>query len=145
MEANDGTKWNMIFPQRFVTPVKKEELRIGNWVKWYSVFIQVESILNNSINYEYYANDDEVCETPIQQIEAIPLTPEILEKAGFVEGDAYRDATGYWKGIYFVCNNWFLKATGKGHFNILNGDLRYVHQLQNLYFCLCGEELDIKL
>jgi len=71
----------------------------------------------------------------------IPLTPEILEKAGFEKGDIGYD--NYEKGYYTVM------VRGQG-ITISNrhgylATIKYLHQLQNLYFALTGEELPIEL
>ena len=70
--------------------------------------------------------------------EPIPLTEEILLKCGFeYDGD----------GIYGVDNvyyDFYFSKTGvvvRG----LNNKIYHLHQLQNLYFALTGEELTIKL
>ena len=65
----------------------------------------------------------------------IPLIPEILEKCGFVD---------------CTCKGWRLE--GKMLFH-LNSDMSFdswgkvasLHQLQNLYFALAGEEPKVKL
>lgn len=85
------------------------------------------------------------------EIEAIALTPEWLEKFGASKEDSgyeiadtfvfkknyYRDATGNYKG--FILN--FKVGEGSRVFTRI---FEYVHQLQNLYFALTGEELEIK-
>ena len=88
--------------------------------------------------------------------EGIPLTPEILEKAGF----RILDDAGNWKSP-----EWNIWCSLETHFMIgeLNGEyayyfsaeddfysyyspkIIYLHQLQNLYFALTGQELTIKL
>ena len=72
----------------------------------------------------------------------IPLTEEWLLKFGFVS-NPYQD-------IYYIKNgdNSFVidinKTRGKLELFWKHIDLKYVHQLQNLYFALTGEELTIK-
>lgn len=80
----------------------------------------------------------------------IPLTPEILEKCGFVKikdglfaPDIYRKtytniAIEYSFDVYIDSDCLFYSGMSIVH-------LYFLHQLQNLYWCLCGEELKINL
>lgn len=85
--------------------------------------------------------------------EGIPLSPEILEKAGF-----NRDSEGW----YLSADNKLydpLELNGVGLYSqrntsifafkhgssILKRGIKYVHQLQNIYHALTGEELTITL
>lgn len=73
----------------------------------------------------------------------IPLTPEILEKCGFKHtwGDIYELEDGF--GVYASLRNGWMVSQSRDISNIKGAD--YLHQLQNLYFALTGEELKIKL
>jgi hypothetical protein len=74
----------------------------------------------------------------------IPLTEDWLLKLGF-ELDTYNN---FFKNeIYFNiidCNTIQLSSCGFG-VNGFGQEIKYVHQLQNLYFALTGSELTIKL
>jgi hypothetical protein len=133
--------------------MEAKELRIGNWVK--------ESGISSRKN----TTDPYQCELSDMNyypfLEAIPLTEEWLLKFGFYSGftgisefsmdvnkskhdlnaiDTFR--------IYNSCDLWhpeILSITDisePNDFLALNA-VRYVHQLQNLYFALTGEELTI--
>jgi hypothetical protein len=90
----------------------------------------------------------------LQDLSPIPLTHEILGKAGFVkdkEGDYWIDLqTNYLKAIFMndgVYPVWCCLAelsSEKEQFASLNR-INHLHQLQNLYFALTGTELPIKL
>ena len=72
--------------------------------------------------------------------EPIPLTEEWLLKFGFKKDGGY-----YSKGrkhYHFLSNKFYL---GNDHVSSGNADARvmHIHQLQNLYFALTGEELTI--
>jgi len=113
--------------------INANELRIGNWV---AIGEMVERPLTKII--------PELCGA----YNPIPLTPDILEKAGFVKSN-----TEYGDGI---------PTLGKFQISLYDGDnfikmlatVRYdksvavkvasLHQLQNLYFALTGEELNIQ-
>jgi hypothetical protein len=126
--------------------MKSTELRIGNWIADYECepyYFQVEEIKKHVgfENWVCYRNGSVKAKDP----SPIPLTEELLVKMGF-EKNGY----GYWTHTkeYFelgengggeYCNsiNCFEYSNGK--------NIKYVHQLQNLYFALTGEELKINL
>lgn len=55
--------------------IKISELSIGDWV-------EIQGVAKR-IDYLYGKNN--VCDVPIELVHPIPLTPEILEKNGFVD------------------------------------------------------------
>lgn len=108
--------------------MKANELRVGNWVrkKGSDTKIQVDpSILNVSelINYQ-----------------PIPLTPEILEKCGFVVVSSWTYSyplKGNLKFFYYIGERgWCIGLKQYADFRC-----EYLHQLQNTIHALTGEEL----
>ena len=69
----------------------------------------------------------------------ITLTEEILLKCGFVYDDEF--------GLFSLHPITLYKQDGIFWYGLLfdNIEIKYLHQLQNLYFALTGEELEIKL
>jgi hypothetical protein len=72
----------------------------------------------------------------------IPLTAEWLERFGFVKGNQFP---------YIDLNTgWFCLDENSGYYRLalpndnIGNQFRYVHQLQNLYYCLTGTELTLK-
>lgn len=126
-----------------------KELRIGNLVSLNGRYIDVESISSAVINI---TGEDEEFGGFIgdswRDIEPIPLTPELLVKCRFkkVEIDAYSDLfKRTTKDFMFsVIYNYIQdKATfNSPHFTQF---IQHLHQLQNLYFSLTGEELQINV
>lgn len=129
--------------------MKANELRIGNLVKCLGEERELIGITKHNGSNEtalHYAEFKGVIPIKLFHLKPIPLTEEWLLKFGF------NDATGGWggsqgserfyeKGIveiqtYDSDDKWHLK----GQFEV---KFKYVHQLQNLYFALCGEELEI--
>lgn len=145
--------------------IQANELRIGNWVEWVYPnrnnqpnkfqFCQIESIrdslvgvLNSAYGYD--------------QIQPIHLTPEILGKLeGFemilwngVFRQYYISITNstvlsLFFGEYIGFENRLDKVTFGTHPHYSgctygNLPVKYLHQLQNLYFALTGEELTFK-
>ncbi len=103
-----------------------KELRIGNWV-------YDEGDLENPIQIVNIQEDN------TSWLKPIPLTEEWLVKLGFVSNpyqDIYAKVSDT---ISFVIDvdktRGYLELYSKGV------DLKHVHQLQNLYFALTGEEL----
>lgn len=115
--------------------MKANELRIGNWVMGNTPF-QVEA---NDIASAYYY--EKLKNEP--RWNPILLTEERLVSFGFVGRKDFM-----WKGVvgvqikdaqYYVA----MKDLGNVIFHSLT-QCKYVHQLQNLYFALTGEELKLQ-
>lgn len=137
--------------------IDPKELRIGNYinVELYDYtedgitpngvlrIFQIESVCEDGINIDTYRTGEP--EVTNDRITGIELTSSILAKCGFEKMYATQQTefSGYRKigGGFRLWNN--------------NGDLlyvvvsqvvnyrpiKYLHQLQNLFFCLTGEEL----
>ena len=120
-----------------------QELRIGNYVEYNGEIIK----LDGSLLCCYIQNELEFPLNPI------PLTEEILLKFGFneVEGERWCDmheefeeCNYYYLSmfkIYYNPETDIFEDDSLYHFNV---NLKYVHQLQNIYFALTGEELTFK-
>lgn len=128
--------------------ISARDLRIGNWLHhtWYKRPSQVNasailSIEQGSNNYS-----------------PIPLTPELLERCGFVkDGDFDNHSIDYYrKGcihIQFpnyedwdICYVWRDNVIDeKGMRKQYDIVLKSLHQLQNLYYALTTIELDVKM
>lgn len=107
--------------------IAPNELRIGNWAIGKpngNMFM-----LGDGSAIDHFANESE----------PIPITPEILEKCGFEKGSIYF----YFSKFRIVkindSNNWLILLSDTYHHLC---KLKYLHQLQNLYFALTGEELN---
>jgi hypothetical protein len=119
--------------------IKPEELRIGNLVSLRGEVVTVKGIGINSALHERGEN-------PAWDLEGIILTEEWLVKFGLIDSNSNTN-----KKLSFKIqeNEW--DSTGDATFKywsiFINGriidmySLKYVHQLQNLYFALLGEEL----
>jgi hypothetical protein len=79
------------------------------------------------------------------ELNPIPLTPEILEKCGFKK---YVSPGGN-TTTYSLGENWLFDASRDKLIlmfpNSFKNVPKYLHQLQNLYFVLEGEELTVNL
>jgi len=119
--------------------MKSNELRIGNYIlheptidDWEEIIVTLPSLLQVDISSESYCG--------------IPLTEEWLLRFGFEKltekGSGFKSTsytyTGkvalivHFDGVRLSVNFW------------QGNEKKYVHQLQNLYFALTGEELELK-
>lgn len=140
--------------------IKATDLRLGNWIMEGPSPNQVYSIDQGGVSF-FKINDQRVNKMGEDiRFRPIPLTPEILEKAGFEKevrtgggfGGTDSEIVYHKKGIDIYDNHdsggSFAYATytryhGKG---FKSGFTIYsVHQLQNLFFTLTGTELNITL
>ena len=118
--------------------MKATELRIGNWVKWN----YEESSDGNAYPVEFGYELDDIKNNP-NIVEPIPLTEEWLVKFGIMQNTWFEDGSymikedrGFGWEMY-VRNAVKTKRISFAYF-------KHVHQLQNLFYCLCGEELELK-
>lgn len=142
--------------------MKPQDIRIGNYVYYEHTTHIVSGIHGNKV-YSWWVKDGEPVieyeskdisgtleENPymdvISQYEPIPLTEEWLIKLGFEKltdsNDGFKNTTyTYTKGISFIV--YFDGIRLSTNFWMGN-EKHYVHQLQNLFYVLSGEELKLK-
>lgn len=120
--------------------IQANELRLGNYLLFYGEPAMIKA---GAIN----AFDRNLIDV-IRHIQPIPLTPEILEKCGFEKVK---------NGIQLVCktapfNECIIAYLFTGPLTLEVYGMRtplfqvkHLHQLQNLYFALTGEELNVQL
>lgn len=150
--------------------MKASELRVGNFL-FDSVedigVIQVTEIKNmvdnriGNMSICYYGVNGGYSTTSLEEnsnnneiddymIQPIPLTEEWLLKFGFKEYKDFGHKTGCFDyinfGFSYLIDTKKIRIMHKGNnmSHILQNEVHYVHQLQNLYFALTGEELKIK-
>jgi hypothetical protein len=125
------------------------ELRIGNYVKYSngSKLFKVVGIHEFGIDVE---DDIESTYIEYSEFEPIALTKEILLKCGFENTNiGYFEKRVMQRGKINIRFNKgvleFLELGTSNHY--LFGDMKKInlHQLQNLYFALTGQELEINL
>jgi len=74
----------------------------------------------------------------------IPLTEDILLKCGFVKGVLWSEMRIHSNlRFYSDFDETVCHLFDRSDNNL--AECKYLHQLQNLFFCLCGKELTIKL
>lgn len=116
--------------------MKANELRIGNYFLWRGMCGTV-----NTISEKWITEQTNLGRFFYEDIEPIPLTEEWLVKFGF---EQYNNTNHY-----FYTNTKFIvkinSDTGYLFGGIDHEPIKYVHQLQNLYFALTNEELTTEL
>jgi hypothetical protein len=109
------------------------ELRIGNWLQ--SEMFGVKQIFQvTPLHIKILYKDSPGIYSPI------PLTPEILQKAGFDKEDLFN--TWYLNLFQMVLDD---DGTFYSSYMPEAVHVKYVHQVQNLYYALTGQELQINL
>lgn len=137
--------------------MKVQELRIGNLVYGVSDRVEQITLISETKIITDLVKINAPMEVDLTDISPIPLTEEWLIKFGFVkEPLAYSiniDKFGRGKKITISSDYLYIVDSEKQNtiptdiITIWNKDIVkefYVHQLQNLYFTLTGEELKLK-
>lgn len=122
-------------------------LRIGNWVNGnhsgFSKNVQVYNFTRNRLQH----TDGKQTPLPIDKFSPIPLTEEILLKCALKkDGILYEQR----KNSQFAVKEWSVGSIPQwlifwGDSILHKVEPEYLHQLQNLYFALTGEELVVNL
>jgi hypothetical protein len=130
--------------------MKASELRIGNYIYVSAPKEHILEARNQSIEKANYHHFNDICRCNKEWVyEPIPLTEDWLLKFGFK--NKYKEPSEVFElnignnniiiDLYELLQSTYLEHR---NFAINIGKLKYVHQLQNLYFALTGEELEIK-
>ncbi|MGC4130233.1 MAG: hypothetical protein QM564_11920 [Bergeyella sp.] len=126
-----------------------KELRIGNLI-YFKLFpnvpesftiIEVNAVADTHISFVSEEDGEETYS--IEDFQGIPLSEERLLKFGF----QYSDLKTIRNGYYLRVNNSDIAFYDDEVIYYLGqpfSQIKYVHQLQNFYHCLCGKELEFK-
>lgn len=125
--------------------MESKELMIGNWVQYHGGYREILSVNIYGIVCIDNGTDDYM-QTTNQDIEPIPITPEILEMAGF-EKDESGDVFCSLDFDVCLAFNEHQQCTilQDGEPVLIMLHIKYLHQLQNLYYALTGTHLKIEL
>ena len=111
--------------------MEAKEFRIGNAYRWYA----------DGKYYYYIVKEKDFASGYLRNFEPITLTEGMLLKCGFERAlNQYKKTTKTKPFIIIFLENQFQYDDLRYRTN-----LKYIHQLQNLYFALTGEELEIDL
>ncbi len=114
--------------------MKASEYRIGNWVS------------NGEDEFQLTSKDIYHLDVYVGRVIAnpIPITPEWLERFGF------QKIIGCGWQLDIETNHYCLYSENGKYVDLfvysdeVGKQCKYIHQLQNLYFALTGEELELK-
>lgn len=133
--------------------INYKEARAGNLVMYDNRLFQIEAISRSlpCLNTDEFG----IGVVDWGNIQPIVLSPEILEKCGFTLNHVDQLAIvlnsmdRHLELNAEVNGNYFFSINQMGEFgdssNVTLNYIQYLHQLQNLYWCLCGKELEINL
>lgn len=123
--------------------MKAAELRIGNWYNEFGIPKQATASTIVAMS------QIEAAGKKVIDVSAIPLTEEWLKRFDFKPSSDYdlqknfigwtRDGSDY--GVAVKSTHHFFLDAGDDNYYRIPVKLEFVHQLQNLYFALTGEEL----
>ena len=130
--------------------METKELRLGNYLQLDGESYHVNEIQNSLQCIELKRknlenqklNDYEECDLDCNDLQPIPLTEEVLLKCGFERHIKLGGYDGYLLNGWFITTDLCFMVLGS---SVILSKLKYLHQLQNLYFALTGEELEIEL
>ena len=133
--------------------MKANELRIGNLLQGDPIQNVNQGIYSDGVFAITGYGISEMELGRLQKAEPIPLTEEWLRKFGFEVRES-STAKEFYIGKNAITHDWLfsvvwldepelIKAPNAPFYKNGRHTLYYVHQLQNLYFALTGEELTI--
>jgi hypothetical protein len=121
--------------------MKASELRIGNLVFNPKTDIAKIRLVDDGLGGVGVQSNLGIFYGKIEEIEPIPLTEDWLIRMGFEKNGPYWfDSKDLLLSYSFSQNTIAIGRMGI----YFQNKIQYVHQLQNLYFALTGEELIIK-
>lgn len=122
--------------------IEAQQLRIGNWVLHKGHEVQVEDICNGDDMHCFRSGPM----SAFGSCNSIPLSSDVLERCGFEKGCLAKMINDDWfihwtddclwiqVEVYVKYEKSVCERTALTH-------IKYLHQLQNLYYSLTGEEL----
>jgi len=125
------------------------DLMLGDWVRLCDskVPLQMEDVSGTGMFKKWTPDGEYMIPFNYSEIEPIPLTPEILEKNGFVTAEKFRTYHYHHGGVYISVGLWgriTISSEGKRFGNRMNIDCQYIHELQHA-LRLCGIDKEIVL
>ena len=123
-------------------------LTVGNRVMWDAKLQGTIILYEQDGNRDYIRvklDNDHTVTTIRQSMWGIPITPELLERCGFVDTGQGEFISRMRVSIYMYGRFEYVGAIniGLGKYMLLN-KVKHLHELQNLIHALTGKQLEIK-
>lgn len=126
--------------------VNIKECEFGNYFGYESEIYLLVNVSKYSKIRKINTGESNPIEVPLTDLEPIPISIPLLEKCGFEEHTIYNEDQD--ERDFYVHSKFsdlmYVDGVLKNGLDELP-DIIYLHQLQNLYFDLTGEELEINL
>ncbi len=115
--------------------LKIQDLRIGNYIETENGIDEVRGVFNRNCFKDVFLVKNE--DTEIEKVKPIPITEEWLLRLGFekIGNNFDKDNVILWRNL--KTNNLIFDRK-------LKVDIKYIHELQNLFHSLSGNELEMK-
>lgn len=143
--------------------ITTSDLRLGNWLydSQYKGFpMQVEGIGKDWIYLNFEENEGDVFENTDKEIYPIKITDRLIKSLGFKEIKECVSGKNVFRGyvldilveddglprlyLFYFNNKLTLRISGDYSYFDRPNNIKYVHEIQNIYYVLTGKELEIK-
>jgi len=123
------------------------ELRIGNYVEIEGLITKIVSIGGKKDNHvEIKTLHNHIIETKMNALAPVPLTNDFLFKCcEFDKEGKHTIGIDHHRHYLKIQDGYIVLMNEKNEILIQFWDVKYLHQLQNLYFALKGKEMAIIL
>lgn len=128
------------------------DLRVGNWVydgERTQFPMYVQTIGEDYVYLDFPQNEGDLWESTPEELQGIPLTEELLEKIGFYRNELWwrKQDKGYAVDVsvglaYVQIEKW---SDSRIHSRCTCHGVRFVHELQNLFWNITKQQLKVNL
>lgn len=129
--------------------IKAGDIMLNNWFHVNGYPMYVDSIFRDTVYLEFEGNEGDVWEENIKDLTPIPLTEDILLKAGFRKHKMSGYDTHFIYSLFIGGETIGITAIYNADFSImLHGvarGVKYLHRLQNIIKIVTGNELEVSL
>lgn len=132
--------------------IDARDLRLGNWVydgEHTQFPMYVQAIGEDYVYLNFEGNEGDLWESTPEELRGIPLTDELLGKIGFYRNEIWwrKQEEGYAVDVsvglaYAQVEKW---DGGRVHSRCTCHGVRFVHELQNLFWNITKQQLTINL
>lgn len=129
--------------------IKAGDIMIGNWFQVNGFLMYIDAIYSDMVSLDFKGNEGGSWEEYTKDLVPIPLTEDILLKAGFRKRKMSGYDTHFIYSLFIGGETIGITAIYNANFSImLHGvarGVKYLHRLQNIIKIITGNELEINL